>query len=74
MKKFEYKTVVIELKSEGFWNPKVSSDATAAIETKLNQLGNAGWQLTGAFPVTDGGSPAQINKAVHHFMREIPSG
>lgn len=71
MKKYEYKTILIQLETNGFWSSKVSSSATASTEARLNQLGEDGWQLTGVFPITNGGSPAQINQALHHFIREV---
>lgn len=72
MKRYEYKTVILEVKRDpGLWTSKVNSSSVKPIEDKLNKLGREGWLLVGVFPVTDGGSPAQISKAVHHFTREL---
>ena len=69
---YEYKSVVIEIpRKPGLWANKPDIDSVAEIENSLNRLGMDGWQMVGVFPVTDGGSPAQISRAIHHFMRRI---
>ena len=70
MEQFEYKTVVFEItRASGFWKNKPTNDGVPEISKKLNELGKDGWQLIGIFPVTDGGSPAQISRALHYLMR-----
>ena len=40
MKKFEY--TVLEIPSKGFWGYKVDDNA---LTTRLNELGNKGWEV-----------------------------
>ena len=67
---YEYKTVVFEVpRKSGVWTKKPSTDVLGEIDATLRELGDDGWQMVGVFPVTDGGSPPQISKAIHYFMR-----
>ena len=73
MRKYEYKTVMIEVpRNRGVFSSKVSSEATEKMEVILNELGAHGWRLSGVFPITNGANPSQIDAAAHHFMRELP--
>lgn len=70
--KYEYKTVVFEVPRKfGLWTQKPAVEALEEIQDTLRRLGEEGWKMTGVFPVTDGGSPAQISKAIHYFMRPV---
>jgi len=72
MVKYEYKTVMLKIKRNlGLFSSGVCNNSASLIENKLNELGREGWKLTGVFPVTNGGSPAQISHAAHYFVREI---
>ena len=55
----------------GVWTQKPAVEALGEIEAALKQMGDDGWRMTGVFPITDGGSPAQISKAIHYFMRPV---
>ncbi|TWU31096.1 hypothetical protein Q31b_58920 [Novipirellula aureliae] len=67
---YEYKTMVLEVpRRSGLWTQKPATDELSNIDRALQELGDDGWQLVGVFPFTDGGSPAQISKAIHYFMR-----
>lgn len=69
---YEYKSLVIEIpRKSGLWANKPEVDSMVDIESTLNRLGKDGWQMVGVFPITDGGSPAQISRAIHHFMRSV---
>lgn len=71
--KYEYKTVVFDIpRKSGLWTQSPAFDALGEIDVTLSKLGIEGWKMVGVFPVTDGGSPAQISKAIHYFIR--PSG
>ena len=43
------------------------------VNEELNSLGREGWELTAVVPITNGGSPAQIQHAVHYLRRRIDS-
>ena len=46
---WEYK--VFSMRTEGFWGGKVD---TQQLETLMNSLGHAGWELTTAFGTNEG--------------------
>ena len=72
MKQFEYKSVLLEVERYGFFSSKVDEEVTnGEIEETLNELGHQGWELTAVLPITNGGSPAQINVGLHYFKRAI---
>lgn len=71
--KYEYKSDVIVAKVTGFFKTTVTEESCAEMESVFNALGVEGWEMTGVFPVTNGGSPAQIDYAIHHFKRQLAS-
>ena len=44
MKRFEYKSLAIEIKTEGNWVKKKNIEASKMIN-QLNELGQQGWEL-----------------------------
>lgn len=74
MIQYEYRSVLLSVeRSGGFFRSAVQQYSCAEIENLLNVMGKEGWEPVGVFPVTDGGSPAQINQAIHHFKRPLSS-
>ena len=70
--KYEYKTLVLEVPRKfGLWKNEAETDSLSEIDAALKQMGDDGWQMVGVFPITNGGSPAQISMAIHYFMRAV---
>ncbi|MBF0196583.1 MAG: DUF4177 domain-containing protein [Planctomycetes bacterium] len=62
--KYEYKSITLGIvRNLEFFSRSVSDDSARIFEEQLNRLGDQGWELVGVWPVTNGGSPAQINQA-----------
>lgn len=63
MKKFEYKTVVIE--PTGFWTKKFLPEN---LDKTMNEYGSAGWELVCVESYTQTGSTYRL---IYTFKREL---
>jgi hypothetical protein len=68
---FEYKTVAINVEKSGWLNKAAKDDSIDEIDRLLKALGQDGWELVAVLPITNGGSPAQINQGIHYFKRPL---
>lgn len=68
--KFEYKTVLFEIDRTS-WGRALLPESVDKIQEPLEKLGRQGWELVAVWPITDGGSPPQIDHAIHYFKRPL---
>ena len=69
MKKFEYKSLAIEITTEGNWVKKKSIEASKMI-SQLNELGQEGWELVNSIDHAIDGYTLEV---VLLLKREISS-
>ncbi len=68
--KFEYKSVLLTIDRAG-WSQALQPESVNKVQQSLDRLGGEGWELVAVWPITNGGSPAQIDHAIHYFKRQI---
>lgn len=70
--RFEYKSVVYPVERRSPFNLSSDTDTCRNIESRLNRMGEEGWELAGVIPLIEGSPGSQVTRAIHHFKRAVP--